>query len=136
MSEEPEKKDFLTSIMDGAQEFVDGVVDQIQGTIDSVLGKEREEGEEPEGISKIIKDIRKGIRELLGIEEGEEGEGEEGEEKGILKIIKDIRKNIRETLGLEGEGGFDLEKSIRDIRNQIREILGMEPISEPEEPII
>ncbi|MHA1831754.1 MAG: hypothetical protein ACTSWR_09510 [Candidatus Helarchaeota archaeon] len=131
MNEEPEKKDFLTGLLDNAKEFVDGVTRQVQDVIDNLLGTKKEEGKEPEGISKIISDICNGIRDLLGLkgEEGE-GEGEEEEPSGILKIIKDIRKNIQEILGLEG--GFNLEEKIRDIRNQIREILGMEPLPEEE----
>jgi len=91
MSEETEKKDFLSTIIDGVSDFIDQTVNKIQEVYDSIFGKTTEEGEEPEGIMKIISDIRKNVRETLGWEEGFD----------IKKTVTRIRNRIREILGME-----------------------------------
>ncbi|NVM31314.1 MAG: hypothetical protein HWN65_20920 [Candidatus Helarchaeota archaeon] len=111
MEEGEEKKDLLSSIVDGIREAVDNVVEESKKVWDKLLG--REEGEE----------------------------GEEGEKTGFQKIFDDIAKWHKDLwdkiLGREGEEGeeskgFDLGKFIRDIRNQVRDFLGMEPLPEEE----
>ncbi|NHI94062.1 MAG: hypothetical protein EAX96_16350 [Candidatus Lokiarchaeota archaeon] len=93
-----EKKDLFSTIIDQIKEVTEKINETVKDTLDSILGKK--EGEESTGISKIIQDIRSGIRDLLGLEKA------------------------------EGEESFSLNKFITKVRNNLREILGMEPLSE------
>jgi len=108
MEDSEEKKDLLSSIVDGIREAIDNVVEETQKIWDKILGREGEgeEGEEAKtGLQKVIDDITKWHKDLWDKLLGREGE--EG-----------------------GEGGFDLAKIIKDIRNQVRDFLGMEPLPE------
>ncbi|MHA1266347.1 MAG: hypothetical protein ACTSRS_14030 [Candidatus Helarchaeota archaeon] len=108
MEEGEEKKDLLSSIVDGIRDAIDNVIEESKKFWDNLLGRETEgeEGEETKtGLQKIFDDIAKWHKELWDKLLGRTGE--EGE-----------------------EGGFDLAKIIRDIRNQIRDFLGMEPLPE------
>lgn len=109
MEEDQEKKDILSSIVDGIRDAVDNVLEESRKLWDNLLGRETAEGEAGEsktGLQKIIDDI--------------------------AKWHTDLWDNILGRKGEEGEGGsgFDLTKMIRDIRNQVRDFLGMEPLPE------